>query len=337
MKKLLIIYLFLPIIFSNNAIAEKNMIRIAGSSIAYPYIITVAENFYRDNQDINIVVENPGTGIGFKLFCAKDQTYSPNLVVASRKMKDSELKLCKENNISNITEINFGFDAIVFVTSKENKISNLSRQEIFKTLAKYYIADDHLILNPFKFWNQIRKNLPKQEIKIYGPSPTSGTREEIDKLIMEYSCKKNKKLYNALTIEDKSCNQIRRDGHFAELGKNENLIIKKVIQAPKAIGITGYNFYIYNKEIVKPLTIDNIRPNLRNFTNMKYPLVRPLYIYAKNYPATNTKNAVKKFLSRLTSKFMIGYNGYLQTKGLIPLPDKEINKLYLKINENFTS
>lgn len=329
MKKFCFLLLF--VIITGRSYATSQTIRIVGSSTAYPYIIAAAEDFYRDHKDTNVIVENTGSGIGFKLFCSSDQQHSPELVVSSRKMRPSEIEQCR-NATGKVVELEFGYDGIVFVSSKTNKIANLSRKEIFEAIAKYQLHEKNTTLNTNREWQEINDSLPDYKIKVYGPAPSSGTREEIDNLIMNYICKQytsNNQDYQKL------CPQIRQDNMFAEIGKNENLIITKVIQNPTAIGITGYNFYIQNNKLVNAIQIDNISPNINTLIDMSYPLTRPLYIYAKNYQSAAIKNQVQTFLKRLISDFMVGYDGYLSSKGLIPLSKKQINETRLKIDASF--
>ncbi len=333
-KKLLF---FLITIISYIAHAQEDMIRIVGSSAAYPYITSVAENFFRDHKDINIVVESTGTGIGFKLFCMPDQKKSPELIVSSRKIKTSEKQICLKNKVETILELEFGLDGIILLSSKSNELNNVSRKNLFKALYKYQLQNNNLETNHLQNWQQIDTEYTNIPIKIYGPAASSATREEFNHQVMQPGCVCNKEIFDLVKQDKFSCSEIRMDGIYAEIGKNENLVINKIKQNVNALGIAGYNFYIQNTDSVKALKIDGVEPNVRTISNSQYPLSRKLYIYTKNYSSTKQKQNVKKFLLRLVSKFMIGYNGYLQSKGLIPLSDENINLSKKKIHEKFPS
>ena len=45
--------------------------------------------------------------------------------------------------------------------------------------------DGKLVANPYTMWNEIDPSLPAQKIEVYGPPPTSGTRDSFMELVME--------------------------------------------------------------------------------------------------------------------------------------------------------
>ena len=55
---------------SGAALAQRDQIRIVGSSTVYPYTAKVAEQFGRTGGFKTPGVESTGTGGGFKLVCA---------------------------------------------------------------------------------------------------------------------------------------------------------------------------------------------------------------------------------------------------------------------------
>ena len=69
--------------------------RISGSSTVEPITTKVGARFYRLNPNVGLKVEGPGTGDGFKRFCAGETDISD----ASRAIKQSERDACAENGI----------------------------------------------------------------------------------------------------------------------------------------------------------------------------------------------------------------------------------------------
>ena len=49
-----------------------------------------------------------------KLFCKGIGTQTPDMSNASRKIKPKEVKLCKDNGVTDITQVIVGLDGIVF-------------------------------------------------------------------------------------------------------------------------------------------------------------------------------------------------------------------------------
>jgi phosphate transport system substrate-binding protein len=64
---------------------------VSGSSTVEPISTGVAESFKQANPDFNYKIEGPGTGDGFKRFCAGETDISD----ASRKIKDEETAACQ--------------------------------------------------------------------------------------------------------------------------------------------------------------------------------------------------------------------------------------------------
>ena len=59
------------------------------------------------------MVESTGTGGGMKIFCQGVGEANPDITGASRAMKKSEFELCTKNGVTDITEIQIGYDGSV--------------------------------------------------------------------------------------------------------------------------------------------------------------------------------------------------------------------------------
>jgi len=104
--------------------------------------------------------------------------------------------------------------------------------------------------------------LPDVRIEVFGPPPTSGTRDAFVELAMEGGCKtfawikalkkSDKHAYKAL------CHTIREDGAFIEAGENDNLIVHKLVANPKAFGIFGFGFLDQNADKVQGNPFDAV-------------------------------------------------------------------------------
>jgi phosphate transport system substrate-binding protein len=295
----LLICLFLVLSF--NALAREQ-IRIVGSSTLYPFITIAAEKF-GSTYGYTPVVEAIGTGGGIKLFCSGDSLDYPDIVNASRIMKKSEKALCKKNNVTNIKEIMIGYDGIILAGAKNSKIINLTKYQLFLALAKK--NPQEMRDNPYYSWKDIDPNLPDSKIEIYGPSFTSGTRDALIELVMDEFCKSN------------LCKEIRDDGHYIEMPENDNLIIHKLTNNNKALGIISFSLLNENIKI-KAIKINNVIPSKSNIISRNYPLSRPLFIYV-NQNHMKIMPDIELFINELTSPDSIGVNGYLTHKGLLTL------------------
>lgn len=330
-------------LFGSN-IKPRNYIYIVGSSTISPLMATISEEFSRMqniNDDKNIlfptpIVESTGTGQGFKRFCQGDSLKYPDFVNASRAINEREIYLCKKNNVVNIEKIKIGYDGIVIGNYIKSKTLKITKEQLFLALAKrvYDRKTKKLINNPYKKWSDINPKLPRQNIKIFGPPKTSGTRDVFEEIVMKGYCKKNLKLiqsYSSKTTFNNKCHEIRNDGAFIESGENDHLIINKLKSNPNSFGIFGYNFLAINKNIIHPTQIDGIIPSKNSIAMKKYSLSRPLYVYFK-VDNIDKVDKVKEFIKEIISKETIGKNGYLIHSGLIPLSKSEFVNQTSQIN-----
>ncbi len=306
-----------------NASASDNIIRISGSSTAYPFITTIAQMFSLTHNKDNIIVESTGTGNGLQLFCSGSDNHYPDLASASRAIKPSEVALCNSHKINNILEINYGYDGIIIANAQMDSNINISRKELFLALADTIPIKGKLIKNPYQKWSDVNPSLPDVSIELYGPASTSGTRDEFDQIVMENSCGNFPEYARA----KRKCPNIRTDGKYIEIGNNENLIIQKLKKNKDAWGVIGYNFFRNNLEDLKSVTIDGVTPSPNNIREGSYALSRPLLLYAKADNQNKLAEPVKIFLQTATSENTVGENGYLANKGLIPLQDKDLKEV----------
>ncbi len=318
---------------ANTAYAQDR-IRIVGSSTVYPFVTAAAEEFARNSSYKTPIVESTGTGGGFKLFCAGNGDNTPDFSNASRPIKSSEKERCAQNGVTAITEIKLGYDGIVFANKTGSEPKNFTKEQLFLALALKVPANGKLIDNPYKMWSDIDPKLPHSKIQVYGPPPTSGTRDAFVELVMEDVCKDMPAFiakYPDGKQRKKACHMLREDGAFIDAGENDNLIIQKLQNAPEAFGIFGFGFLDQNSSTVQGNIIDGVEPTFENISTGKYPVSRSLFVYLKNSHLKTTAGT-KEFAQELVSDNAAGEDGYLVDKGLIPLPEEELRAIQDKIN-----
>jgi phosphate transport system substrate-binding protein len=310
--------------------AQRDQIRIVGSSTVYPFATKVAEQFGRTTSFKTPVIESTGSGGGFKLFCAGVGVENPDITNASRAIKSSEVELCAANGVKEITEIKIGYDGIVVANSKKAPRLELGLRQIFLALAKQVPAPNgDLIPNPNKTWKDVDASLPDQRIEVLGPPPTSGTRDAFDELALQGGCKTFPELA-ALEEADKTkfqqvCQSLREDGAYVEAGENDNLIVQKLVANPAAVGVFGFSFLDQNGDRIQGSIIGGVEPSFENIANSSYPVSRSLYIYVKNAHADSIPG-IRQYIAEFTSEKAMGDYGYLADRGLIPAPKAEREK-----------
>jgi phosphate transport system substrate-binding protein len=317
------VFLFPSILFSDQRI------HIVGSSTVFPFTSVVAERFGKSNKYKTPVVESTGTGGGFKLFCSNK---SIDINDASRKIKPTELKICKSNGITPV-ELKVGFDGVVMVQSNKAKDIKLTLKELFLALAKQVVVGNKLVKNPYKKWSDINKKLPNKNIEVLGPPETSGTRDAFVEIALEQGAMEIQWMRD-LKKKDKNkfknvAHTLRTDGAYIKVGENDNLIVQKLKSDADRIGIFGYSFLEENTDSVKAIKINDVEATFENISSKKYPISRSLFIYFKKQSID--KYGLKEFLKLYISNNMISEDGYLVDKGLIPMNESDIAKIANKI------
>lgn len=298
----------------------------AGSSTVFPFATRVAENFNRTSGGAAPRVEALGTGGGIKAFCQGVGPSTPDIATASRPMKASEFADCQANGVSGIVELKIGYDGIVIATARNGAAFNLRLQDLYLGLAKEVPGPNGaFVANPATTWNMVNPGLPAQRIQVYGPPPTSGTRDAF----LELGMAPGAKLIPALAaIEDADrfeglAHTVREDNAWIDSGENDNAIVQTLTRTPGSLGVFGYSFLEQNLDTVKPETIDGVAPTLATIADGSYPLARSLYIYVK-VAHVGVTPGLEQFVQEFMSDASAGRGGYLQDRGLVPLPAAEL-------------
>ena len=309
----------------------KDRVSIVGSSTVYPFAATVIEAVRRTSPFKAPTVESTGSGGGFKMFCGKEGVNSPDIVNSSRRAKLSELRRCRENNIS-MVEFIFGRDGIVIASSKQAPPLALSNELIFTALAE----DNGFDKRPGT-WAEAaslvrhKTLLPDIPIQVYGPPPTSGTRDAFLELIMEPGAKKLSQQFGWSKKEAKQkAHKIREDGAWISAGENDNLNIQRIVQDPQSQAIFGFSFLDSNMDKIQGAAVNGVRPSFENIASGDYSAARALFFYVKKNRlgyVPGLEEYVKEFISQKA----IGEEGYLTDKGLIPLTEEEFEAQFEKL------
>ena len=184
-----------------------------------------------------------------------------------------------------------------------------------------------MIDNPHRYYSDISPALPKYPIRVLGPPPTSGTRDAFVELVMEKACLAQPTIAELKKSDAKAfakyCRTVREDGAYIEAGENDNLILRKVADGEQGtLGITGFNFYIQNRDTVSAVTIDGISPTRATVMAGRYPVSRPLFIYVKS-EHIDMIPGLEEFIDLFLSDFITGAQGQLGELGLIT-PGKKL-------------
>jgi phosphate transport system substrate-binding protein len=298
--------------------AAGEPIQIVGSSTVYPFTKAVAERFTQSNPSFaSPIVESTGSGAGLKLFCNGVGQNFPDMTNSSRRIKASEVEQCRSNGVNKIIEVPVGIDGLVLIEAKNGSGMSLTTEDVYKALA----ANPYGKPNTARTWRDVNPSLPATPIMVFGPPPTSGTRDSFAELIMEKGCDANPEM-KALKESDANrhkevCTKIREDGAFVEAGENDNLLVQKVAGNPGALGVLGYSFLEANLDTLRAVPMNGVAPTSETISSLQYPGARQIYVYAKG-EHVGVIPGMKEFLAEYARAW--GAGGYLAQRGLIPSP-----------------
>jgi phosphate transport system substrate-binding protein len=250
-----------------------------------------------------------------------------DIATASRRMKASEFKLCAQNGVTEIVEIPIGYDGVVIATDIRGADYDFQLEDIYRGLAAQVPAGTAFAPNKAETWREVRPTLPANRIQVYGPPPTSGTRDSFVELGMEGGAKKLPAM-TALKKSDEDAfkaraGTLREDGKWIDAGENDNALLQILTRTPGALGVFGYSFLAQNRDQVKAAKIGGVVPSPETVQDGSYPLARSLYIYVKKAHIGVTPG-LREFVLEFVSDAASGRGGYLQGRGLIPLPEERL-------------
>ena len=307
---------------------SRDQIRVVGSSTVYPFTTAVAEQFGKSGAGKTPVVESTGTGGGMKLFCAGVGAAHPDVTNASRRMKSGEFESCQKGGVTDIVEINIGFDGLTLAQSKAGKPISLKLSQVYLALADQVPdKEGKLIPNPYKMWSEIDASLPATKIEVLGPPPTSGTRDSLHELFLEVGALQIPALAELKKADskafDKAWKSIRRDGAYVEAGENDNVIVAKLEANKNAFGVFGFSSLEGKLAKFRGVPRDGVAPEFDAIAGNKYKGARRMYVYV-NLKHIGVVPGLDKFMAEYVSPKALGKDGYLARKGLVTLPPAEL-------------
>ncbi|HEX7096820.1 MAG TPA: substrate-binding domain-containing protein [Acidimicrobiales bacterium] len=245
----------------------KESIVVTGSSTVEPISIAVSEKFVAANDDVQIVVDGPGTGDGFELFCDGDADVND----ASSKIKPEQVQACEANGVEFI-ELQIGYDGIAIVTNRENT-----------TVDCLDFADLYALTGPesqrIGSWDDAAPlaeslgsttTLPDAPLDIVGPGEESGTFVSYVELVIEpFSETRGQPATTRPDYQSTS---------------DDNVIIQGVLGSESSLGWVGYAFARETDE-VRTIAVSRepggpcVQPTDETIADGTYPIARPLFIY----------------------------------------------------------
>lgn len=258
------------------ATAATTTISVKGSDTVLPLTQKEAEEFMKANAGAAITVVGGGSGTGITALLDG----STDICMSSRDLKmDEKLKFTEKS--MDIQETTIGFDALSVIVHPENKVGQLTREQIEK-----------IFTGEIKNWKEVGG--ADAQIVAYSRESSSGTYEFFKEHVMA------KKNYASTVLNMPAT----------------GAIVQSVSQTKGAIGYVGL---AYMTPAVKAVSVSYdggktfVAPSVQGAKDKTYPIARPLYYFYDKKVEGKVKAFVDYVLSDIGQK-NVADAGYVPIK-----------------------
>lgn len=247
-------------------------ISVVGSTSVQPLAQELADKYTEANSQIKIDIQGVGSTAGVK--AVHDGTC--DIGISSRKLKDEE-------KAWNLTETVIALDGIAIVVNPNNKIENLSSEQITR-----------IFKGEIKNWSELGGE--DKDILVINREAGSGTLGAFQE-IMKLEKKEG----------DKTISLIAADALVAD---GNGSVLANVASKDNAIGYLSLGMADETK--VKKIRIDGIDASEENIKKGEYPISRPFLMLTNSNANKETKDFIDFILSdegqKLVSEEFISIN-----------------------------
>ena len=288
LKLVLTTSLMVSTLLAGATVHARTLIQNKGSDTLVNVAQAWAEAYPEVNPDVAVAVSGGGSGTGIAAMI----NGTVDIANASRKMKEKEMKLAKENGQSPVEHV-VGFDALAVFIHKDNPVKSM-------TLAQ--LKDIYGRKPKVKKWSDMGITVPgcKDEIVVVSRQNNSGTYVYFKETVLG---KKGK----------------YRQGTLDMHGSKD--VVDLVEKTPCAIGYSGLAYATDHLKMVCIAKDDAdacVVPSVKTASDRSYPVARPLFMYTNGEP----EGAVKEYLDWIKSDTG---QCILKDKGYAPVSDITCN------------
>lgn len=265
----------------------KAQIMFNGSSTIAPIISKLSTTYMEENktwdkidgtfpsQDISIYVSSGGSSAGVKSVLEDTADFG----MVSRTVKDEE-----KSKIEGYKEIQIGYDALTISVNAENPILKVKSDITSEELKKIFSGE-------FKYWDDLDKSLPHNEIVVVTRDIGGGAHEVFQKSIMGDT-------------------EVKADVIQAP---SMGALAAKILENKDAIGYASLGMLTQNQGKMAALKVDGIEPSVENIISGSYKIQRPLLLIKKGEMSAQEKAFIDVVLSD-TGKKAVEDSGYIPVK-----------------------
>ncbi len=220
-----------------------------GSTTVGPVAKAFAEYYMEKNPDVNVTVNESGSGNGAKSLINS----TCDVANMSRFMKVTEFSAAVDKGVLPVAHV-VAMDGLPVLVHPSNPVSGLTIGQI-----------RDIYMGKITNWKDVGG--PNLQIVVVSRDTNSGTYETFHELVMTH------------TVDGESVKEKIKDG--AEYVGSNGAIRARVQSTPAAIGYAGLGFV---DKSVKALDVNGVAPSPLTVVSGKYAIARPLFMFTNGYP-----------------------------------------------------
>ena len=305
---------------------SRDNVQIAGSSTVLPYATIVAEAFGENFDFPTPVVQGGGSGAGRAMMCEGVGENTIDIANSSSRIKQSDLYRCASNGVTEVMEVRFGYDGIVFASDINGPAFAFTPADFYNAIGEKVLVNGALVTNPYTQWSEFNANLPAQDILVLSPGTKHGTREVYDERVLMAGCEETGAMAAMIAggmsedDADDACMAVRTDnGRNVDIDGDYTETLQRLENDRNAIGVFGLSFYTNNTDKLRVATMNGVVPSAESVASGEYPVSRPLFFYVK-MAHLDVIPGLQDYVEFFVSDDMAGPNGPLAEYGLVSDP-----------------
>ena len=306
--------------------AARDQVQITGSSTVLPYATIVAESFGENFDFPTPVVEGGGSGAGRAKMCEGVGPNTVDIANSSSRISQRDLDTCASNGVTEVMEVRFGYDGIVFASDVNGPSFAFTPADIYNALGEQVLVDGAIVPNPHAQWADFNPNLPAQDILVLSPGTKHGTREVFEDKVILVGCEETGAMAAFMEggmdedAAEEACLKIRTDGRNVDIDGDYTETLQRLENDKNAIGVFGLSFYQNNTDKLQVATMGGVTPSTETIASGEYPISRPLFFYVK-VAHLDVIPGLQEYVEFFVSDDMAGPDGPLAQYGLVSDPE----------------
>jgi phosphate transport system substrate-binding protein len=296
---------------SGDASGEVN---VSGSSTVLPISTAAGEAFMAENGDASVIVDGPGTGDGFELFCGGEI----DVADASRPIDEEEVAACEENGVEYV-ELQVAYDGMTVMTNPNNSVECLSFADLYALIG----PESEGVGN----WSDAQAmaselgsstEFPDAPLDLTGPGTESGTYDSFVELALTPIAEER-------GVAEDQAETTRPD---YDASPDDNVIIQNIESSDSSLGWVGFAYAEQAGDGVTEVPVaaeadgECIEPSAETIADGTYPLSRPLFVYV-SVQAAEENPAVVPFVDF----YLENVNEFVEGAGYVTLPDDQLTEV----------